>query len=182
MLENIHIYDTLNGTSLVMYHVSGKVSIIKPNFGTTYSKGNLVYSSGLLIFTNQNDSCTTRNSSLTSYCLQGSSYILQNVTFYNNSATDPRHITFKNQKLYQSYVGKGGGFALIINENCSNNLFLLKNCTSLSNQAFQGSGMHIEIHSSSRNNSVYIDNCLFADNKVNDVNIYQSIGGGLSLK
>ena len=182
VLENIHIYDTLNGTSLVMYHVSGEVGIMKSKFGTTYSNGNLVYSSGLLIFTSQNDSCTTKNSSLTSHCLQGSSYILQNVTFYNNSATDPRHSTFKTQKMCQSYVGRGGGFALIINENCSNHKFLLKNCTFLSNQAFQGSGMYIDIHSSSRNNSVYIDNCLFADNKVNEATKYQSIGGGLSLK
>ena len=36
VLENIHIYDTLNGTSLVMFHVSGEVSIIKSKFGTTY--------------------------------------------------------------------------------------------------------------------------------------------------
>ena len=143
VLENIHIYDTMNGTSLVMYHVSGEVTIIKSKFGTTYSDGNIVYSSGLLIFTNQNDSCPTKNSSLTSHYLQGSSYILQNVTFYNNSAIDPRHSTFKTQKMCQSYVGRGGGFALIINENCSNHKFLVKNCTFLSNQAFQGSGMYI---------------------------------------
>ena len=156
VLENIHMYYTLYGTSLVMYNVHG----CSPHFYEVkvyiLFQWNYDYSLGIVTLIRM-----IHVAILTNQCLQGSSYIIQNVKFLLLM----QDIVCSKLKKSSEVHSKRWRPCLVMNKNYSNNILLINYFTFLNKQALQGCGMHIEIHQHIQQQQCHIDTSLFADNK-----------------
>ena len=131
------------------------------------------------------DSCYDFDESIADYN-SNSEYHFHNVIFKRNKASnlvrsggqasDTHIVPFK--RIHNSF-GKGGGLAVVVKGNASNNSFNVSGCTFEDNEAISGSGLLIEYQDHSSSNIVSISDSTFLNNGIRDS--VESTGGGIRV-
>ena len=189
VMENVEIQETPNGTAVVMYNVVGLNVITNSVFGKNNFDNHPGGGGFIIEFTYclpEDVSCfEDETGDHLQHFNSNGHYIFENVTFYNNSAGYTLFSQDNNYyipyKTMHSSFGKGGGLALMIKGNASQNEFIIRNCEFIHNEAVRGSGFVIEFQDLASNNTVVIENCLFLDNGVADSLQLQTSGGGIMI-
>ncbi|XP_046846880.1 uncharacterized protein LOC124440529 [Xenia sp. Carnegie-2017] len=97
-----------------------------------------------------------------------SSFVIRNSYFADNNAatTHKYNQTFDRNPhgKYFNSIGRGGGIALIIKGNATNNIFHIDNCTFLRNMADWGAGYVVYFQDNACNNLIKVTNSNFSQN------------------
>jgi hypothetical protein len=131
------------------------------------------------------DSCDDFDDSIAASNSDGK-FHFHNVTFRLNRASDilntqesDTHIVpFK--RIHNGF-GKGGGLAIIIKGNASNNTFDVTECTFEENEAIWGGGLLVEYQDHSSSNFVIIRDSIFLNNRLLQDGSMESTGGGIRV-
>lgn len=98
--------------------------------------------------------------------------LIQNCNFTNNVAPTPN---FKMSDIPDLPFSRGGGLALLLVGNSTNNYIVINSNVFANNVAVWGGGMQIELQSRTQNNTVKVTNTVFENN------LARAEGGGFRL-
>ena len=175
------------GTGVVMYSTMGTNTITESRFlGNKPVKYSFTGGGGLYIefpfCYPGNTSCFSGTTNIPTQYTSGGNYIITNSEFSGNLAniSDTSQFTFiLPQKANHLAFGRGGGLSIFFKGNASNNSVIVDGCNFVNNTALWGSGVFIEHHDFSYNNSVLINNSFVEDNQCfYKASSSQGTGGG----
>lgn len=106
------------------------------------------------------------------YIKNNNNIAITNCLFKGNRAPTPE---FEMTQIPSLPFSRGGGLALFITGNSSNNRVLIDSCRFLKNEAVWGGGMQIELNKQIQNNNITITNTKYS------FNYARAEGGGLRL-
>ena len=175
------------GTGLVLYDVSGAVTIESSTFiGNTVPADELdklMGGGGLYI---EHTYCTpgmvesdvTHCDLINNPYSSHSSYRISRCVFsgnHGNTLANRLNIIFYQEKSHPNRLGSGGGLAITLSGVSLNNSFDVTNCSFKENSAVFGGGLSVHLHDQATKNTLLFKHCVFEQNSAD----YG--GGGFSI-
>jgi hypothetical protein len=116
--------------------------------------------------------------------ITGSKYEFTRCSFTDNVALDSNSDkTVYIVPHHSDHVafGRGGGLSIFVNGNSSGNVFQIDSCQFERNRALWGGGLFLEFHDATDNNTAYITDTNFTENKCIYTKDFGTAGGGMRI-